>query len=315
MTAILGYSELLLEGSDPISSTPLGVEAVQTIRRNCEHSLAIINDILDLSKIEAGKFDLEIRRCCPKEIAEEVCHLMQVRADEKGIRLQLVVEGVIPAQVLTDGPRLRQILVNLVGNAIKFTETGSVRVIVRSHPQQLERLEFEVADTGIGLTMEQQSRLFQPFSQADTSVSRKFGGTGLGLAISKQLAEALNGGLSVLDSKPNVGTQFVAWILAKDVTSRASQINQRDTLATDFSETIFQGPSNGQTTSLAESPWADYSLEGLRILLAEDGLDNQRLISHILGKAGGQMTIAENGRLAIESVVSAEGREDLSVSF
>ncbi len=186
--------------------------------------IAIINDILDLSKIEAGKIEVELCLYAPLDIANEVCSLMQVRADAKNIQLILEIKEAVPNQVLMDGPRVRQILINLIGNAIKFTEVGSVRLIVRLNGSTPNRLEFEVVDTGIGLTLHQQERLFQPFTQADSSVSRKFGGTGLGLAISKRLAEMMGGGLSILRSEPNVGTSFEAWIVAQ--TSQMSQTSQ-----------------------------------------------------------------------------------------
>ena len=305
MTAILGYSELLLDDSNDISLSQIGIDAVQTIKRNGEHLLGIINDILDLSKIEAGKIEPELRPCSLRGIAEEVCQLMQVRADAKGILLQLKLEATTPQQVLTDGPRLRQILVNLVGNSIKFTEQGSVQLIVRASSSRRERIEFEVVDTGIGMTLEQQERLFRPFTQADTSMSRKFGGTGLGLTISKRLAEILGGGLRIVDSQPNVGTRFEAWVAATEVVVSSCDEQLLSRNAPKFDSVGVQEKTFANTT-LSKDSEAPPTLDGLRILLAEDGFDNQRLISHVLKKAGGNVTIAENGRAAIEATHSAK---------
>jgi len=306
MTAILGYSELLLDDSSGISLGQIGIDAVQTIKRNGEHLLGIINDLLDLSKIEAGKLEPELRPCSLRRIAEDVCQLMQVRADAKGLLLQLKLEATIPEKVLTDGPRLRQILVNLVGNSIKFTEQGSVQLIVRASSSRREGIEFEVVDTGIGMTLEQQERLFQPFTQADTSMSRKFGGTGLGLTISKRLSEILGGGLSILDSKPNVGTRFEAWISATEVVvSRLEDHVLSPSASKLVSDGLQKKTFANSSTSNGDST-VPLRLDGLRVLLAEDGLDNQRLISHILKKAGINVTVAENGRVAILATHTAK---------
>lgn len=305
MTAILGFSELLLDNSNDISLNQIGIDAVQTIKRNGEHLLGMINDILDLSKIEAGKTELELRPCSLREIAEDVCQLMQVRADAKGLLLQLKHEEPIPEQVLTDETRIRQILVNLVGNSIKFTEQGSVQLIVRASSSRRERIEFEVVDTGIGMTLEQQERLFRPFTQADTSMSRKFGGTGLGLTISKRQAEILGGGLRIVDSNPNVGTRFEAWITATEVTRASLDENELPPNGSKLGSSGIREKIFKNTSTSSKESDVPPTLDGLRILLAEDGLDNQRLISHVLKKAGGNVTVAENGRAAIEATNSA----------
>ena len=183
MTAILGYTDLLKETlTDEASRT-----AIETIGRNGNHLLNIINDILDLSKIEAGKMTIESIRFSLRQVLADVESLMQVRTQGKGIKLRIEQDGLLPETILTDPTRLRQILVNLVGNAVKFTEAGSVSLVVRLVRQERPMLEWDVIDTGIGLTPEQQQALFQPFTQADNSTVRKFGGTGLGLTISKRL--------------------------------------------------------------------------------------------------------------------------------
>ena len=303
MTAILGFSELLLDGENTLSE--VGIDAAETIRRNGENLLAIINDILDLSKIEVGKIELDLQSCYPSKIAEEVCRLMQVRADAKGIQLLLDIDDSISNPVLTDGARLRQILVNLIGNAIKFTELGSVRLVIRSNTTLPDRVDFEVIDTGIGMTPVQQARLFTPFTQADTSVTRRFGGTGLGLTISKRLAEFLGGGLVILESQPNIGTRFGGWIAAKAAPHTERNAEEAQSIELDVMR-------SSRAFSESKTRDQDCSLAGFRVLLAEDGIDNQRFISHVLKKAGAIVTIAENGRVAIETVLSVT---DIRKSF
>ena len=157
--------------------------------------LQLINDILDLSKIEAGKLELENTFCYPANVLAEVASLMRVRAEEKGLLLKIQYDGPVPERIQSDPLRLRQILINLVGNALKFTEIGNIDVIVRMlhQTEQAPRLCFDVIDSGTGMTEKQQAMLFEPFTQADSSINRKFGGTGLGLAISRLEIGVQNG--------------------------------------------------------------------------------------------------------------------------
>ncbi len=208
MTAILGYADLLLNEEGLEKAPPHWRQNLRTIKRNGEHLLELINDILDLSKIEAEKLQIEPTRCSPVQLVAEVVSLMRVQAKAKHLKLETELVGPLPETMLTDPLRLRQVLVNLVGNAIKFTDHGEVRIAVRltddsGHP----RLCFDVTDTGIGIDEEQVGKLFQPFNQVDNSSTRKFGGTGLGLCISKRLAEALGGSIEVR-SKPGTGSTF-----------------------------------------------------------------------------------------------------------
>ncbi len=195
MTAILGYADLLLETPTPETT----LESAGIIKRNGEHLLDLINDILDLSQIEAGKHDLERVACSPRAVAAEVLSLMKVPAETKGLSLKLECQGVVPDRIRTDPLRLRKILVNLVGNAVKFTEVGGVQVILQcdTKADDQPQLRFDIVDTGIGLSEEQLRLLFEPFSQADGSVNRRFGGSGLGLAISRRLAKILGGDIAV----------------------------------------------------------------------------------------------------------------------
>jgi len=287
MTAILGFAQTLHEHV----GDPDGVAAVQTIHRNGEHLLTVINDILDLSKIESGEFQIERIDCSPTQVLSEVQQLMQVRADEKRIGFAVSIEGEIPATVRTDPTRLRQILLNLVGNAVKFTECGFVSLICRKLEDGPEtQLEFEICDTGMGMTSDQIEGLFQPFFQADTSMSRRFGGTGLGLTISKHFAQLLGGDISV-QSEPDKGSTFV------------------------FSINAPSPPGCRMVSKLSRPPLNDSSekdkrrqkrLDGLRILLVEDGPDNQRLISFLLRKAGAVVDLADDGLAGYETAIAAQ---------
>ncbi|MEI6129813.1 MAG: histidine kinase dimerization/phospho-acceptor domain-containing protein, partial [Planctomycetota bacterium] len=185
MTAILGFAENLM---DPALAQEERHEAVETILRNGDHLMTLIDDILDLSKIEAGKLTIERIDVSPSELLEDVARLMRVRTDAKQLRLSVCSKGPLPATITTDPTRLRQVLINLCGNAIKFTEAGTITLtaqILPPHDGQ-SLLQIEVRDTGIGMTAQQIATLFRPFTQADSSTTRRFGGTGLGLSISKR---------------------------------------------------------------------------------------------------------------------------------
>ena len=214
---------------------------------------------------------------------------MNVHADAKGLPLTLDVRGAIPEQITTDPIRLRQILVNMIGNAIKFTEVGNVRVVMRLVPtsENEGKLIFDVIDTGIGMSEEQMGLLFQPFSQADNSSTRRFGGTGLGLAISKRMAEMLGGGI-VVQSIRGQGSTFSLSIGTGHLDS-----------------VITQEPS--KAVAVKERVGKDKAPQKLdcRILLAEDGPDNQRLIAFVLRKAGAEVEIAENGQIALDLALAA----------
>lgn len=283
MTAILGFAEELAETvQDPESRG-----AVSIITRNGQHLLEIINDVLDISKIEAGGLQVERIVCSPTEILSEVVLLMRKRAEAKGLELIVEFDGTPPETVVTDPTRVRQILINLVGNAIKFTEKGEVRIRseLLAEPSESPRLRFEVIDTGIGMTEEQVESLFQPFSQGDLATTRRYGGTGLGLAISKRLAEMLGGDIDI-QSALGVGSRFV-------VTVDASPDPGGDHGSRDFPRRVLiQSKKSLSVEALAE--------KNLRILLVEDCPDNQRLISLILRKMGARVEIASDGREALD---------------
>ena len=202
----LVFSELLI-GS---VSTPEQHDAAITIQRNGDHLLSIISDILDLSKIEAGRMQLENIPCSPTKLLDDIVRLMKVRVDGKGLPFEVKKNGSIPETVICDPVRIRQILINLVGNAIKFTESGHIEIGMRFDEltsDESAMLIFDVMDTGIGISSEQIHEIFQPFAQAEASTSRVFGGSGLGLAISQRLANMLGGDIEV-DSQLGKGSRF-----------------------------------------------------------------------------------------------------------
>ncbi|MEM8866062.1 MAG: ATP-binding protein [Planctomycetota bacterium] len=281
LTAILGFSDIL--GEDP--NPDVCRNAVETIRRNGEHLLAIVNDILDLSKIEAGKLETTLTACSPQAVAEEVISLLRVRADAKGLDLRLRIEPGVVKVIQSEPTRLRQVLLNIVGNAIKFTQTGHVELSLS--PAEGEcgpQLTFAVSDTGLGIPADKLSTVFEPFSQVDNSAQRQFGGTGLGLAICKRLAEMLGGRITVT-SELGEGSTFCLTVPACSMSCKSTvQLLHKPAAL----------PGSGQAS---EAP----SLDGYRILVAEDGPDNQRLINYHLRKAGAVVTIVENGQLAVDA--------------
>ncbi|MEI7657396.1 MAG: PAS domain-containing protein [Phycisphaerae bacterium] len=287
MTAILGFADLLageLEGdSDPARRT----EYLATIRRNGEHLLSIINDILDISKIEAGKLHVESTQVDCAALARDVLTLMDVKARAKGLSLDVRFDSPLPARIATDPVRLRQILVNLVGNAVKFTEVGGITLAL-SCDREASRLRFDVIDTGIGISAGECERLFGAFEQADASTSRRFGGTGLGLRISRRLAEMLGGRIDVA-SRPGKGSTFTVTVGTGDLSGVPFVSGELDTPV-------------AEPHPLPPPPASAKPLDGLRILFAEDGPDNQRLIGFQLRKAGATVKIVENGRLAVQEL-------------
>ncbi len=295
MTAILGFARILLEEDDDAGTRRERLDAARTIQRNGEYLLDIINDILDLSKVEAGKMVVERIDCEPCRLIADVASLVKVKADNAELSFNVEYNGSIPQTIQSDPTRLRQILINLIGNAIKFTERGGVRLItelVQRDDQPL--LQFDVVDTGLGMTPEQVAKLFQPFTQADSSTTRKFGGTGLGLAISKRFAELLGGDISVVETAMGVGTRFRVTVN----TGSLDGVNMIDDPMTATSVAA-------DAPTLPDGSTDQMPLEGVRILLAEDGPDNQRLISIVLRKAGADVSIVENGQLAVDGALAA----------
>ena len=302
MTAILGFADILHGEGDLAKAPPARVQAIDTIVRNGRQLLELINSILDLSKIEAGKLDIERRNCPPIQVLSDAVRLMKVRADAKGLELACATDGPVPETIQTDPTRLNQILINLIGNAVKFTETGGVRAVIRlvdapeadvddgaSGPGG-PLVQFDIIDDGIGMTPEQMEGVFLPFTQGDNSTSRRFGGTGLGLTISRRLARILGGDITV-ESESGKGSTFRLTIATGPLDdARTSNVHS----TSEASETEEPSPA-------APAAPACESLD-CRVLLAEDGPDNQRLLSFVLERAGAEVTVAENGRAAVAAM-------------
>ena len=285
MTAILGFSDMLAVEERETSNSASKLEYINTIQRNGEHLLELINDILDISKIEAEKVILEKLIFPLAEFLQDIVTTLKVKSEHKGIELNLEIGTDLPASIQSDPLRLRQVLVNLIGNAIKFTERGSVTV--RAHlDNNREHLLIDIIDTGIGLTAKQLEKLFGAFEQADASTTRKYGGTGLGLRISKRLAELIGGEISI-ESEFGRGSTFTLHLRKSCYEAIAVEANKANSQES-------KPPTILQSSQSTEAP-----LAGLHILLAEDGPDNQRLIGHILRKAGAIVEVAENGKIAI----------------
>ncbi len=281
MTAILGYSEILEEHANA-ETDEVCAEAIDAIQRSGKHLMRIINDVLDLSKIESGKLGVDIGACPILDAVSDVYAAMQMAATQKGIELSVEFANPIPTRVRTDGYRIRQILLNLIGNAIKFTQEGSVRLVLESDDQHIR---FSVKDTGMGIPESEIEGLFDPFEQLDSSLTRRHDGTGLGLTISRHLARLLGGDVDVVSQK-GVGSSFTLTIPANCLPDSA--------LADELPGASKAGA--GRVSGFRSQP---DSLLG-HILLAEDGVDNQKLISRILRKAGLRVDVVENGQQAID---------------
>ena len=288
MTAILGYADLLM---DPTVGASSRNNYAAAIRRSGEHLLALINDILDLSKIEAGKMSLDMGRCNVVSLLTDVASIVRPRAEQHGVTFSVEYPGEVPETILTDGARLRQAIINLAGNAVKFTKKGSVRTVASFLPEGCNgqpALRIEVIDTGIGIRQEVLPQLFQPFHQGDVAISRKFGGAGLGLAISHHIAHLLGGDLTAT-SVWEQGSTFTLTV----PTGSLKGIR------------MLHCPSEAEHET-AGHVWQSTAedLRGVRILLAEDGFDNRELIRAILLRAGAEVETAENGRLAVTKAES-----------
>ncbi|HOW69419.1 MAG TPA: response regulator [Phycisphaerae bacterium] len=304
MTAILGYCELIANPAKECTQCHAHLNCVTrtdalqhlaTIRRNGEHLLSVINDILDLAKVESGRLTVECQPCSLRAVIEDVACLLRVRAQEKGLAYEIEYAGPIPATIRTDAGRLRQILLNLTANAVKFTIQGSVRTIVRCLTDALEPyIQCDIVDTGIGMTGEQTAHLFQPFAQADSSTTRRFGGSGLGLAIARSLARMLGGDVVIVETQPDQGTRIRLTVTTGSLegVSMISPAEADEPVA--------------RTEPVLRPSVGSHDLKGARLLLAEDGVDNQRLIGHILKAAGAEVVIVDNGQSAVETAMNVK---------
>ncbi len=284
MNAVIGMSGLLLD-------TPLNDEQrdfAATIRDSGDALLTIINDILDFSKIEAGRMDIEAHPFDVRECVEAALDLMSARAAEKKLDLAYLFEGEVPAAVNGDVTRLRQVLLNLLANAVKFTEQGEVVLTVSARPVEGGvELQFAVRDTGIGLSEQGMARLFQSFSQADSSTTRKYGGTGLGLAISKRLAELMGGTMSASSEGPGKGSTFRFSIVAP----------------------LAESPSANRRDFLGQQP----ALAGKRMLVVDDNATNRKVLALQSGKWGMVVRDTDSAANALGWLKKDEEKFDLAV--
>jgi signal transduction histidine kinase/ActR/RegA family two-component response regulator/HPt (histidine-containing phosphotransfer) domain-containing protein len=289
MNAILGFTEVLRRGGlrDPLEAT----KHLETIHSSGRHLLNLINDILDLSKVEAGRMSIEQVPVAPHEVAREVVRTLAERAAEKGLQLNFEWPQPLPATIPCDPARLRQILTNLIGNAIKFTEHGKVTVRLRlSTDTDRPRYGIDVQDSGIGIAADKLESVFEPFVQAESSTTRRFGGTGLGLTISRGFARAMGGDITV-SSVHGQGTRFSLWLDAGDI--RAARMLDAAALSVDTSPSPL---ASGVRWQFAPK----------HVLVVDDAVENRRLVRVLLEDVGLQVDEAENGRVALERVAAGD---------
>ncbi|HMB06414.1 MAG TPA: ATP-binding protein [Isosphaeraceae bacterium] len=294
MTSILGFADLLIERRLARHDAE-GLDELRTIRRNGKLLLGLIDDILELARIEDDQTPVELAPVRPEQVVADLVAMMRVRSEAHGLSLDAEFLTPVPALIRTDVACLHQILIKLIGNAIKFTECGGVRLLVRQvhEPPSAPAIQFEVVDTGIGMGPEALARLFQPFSRADTSQTRKHGGAGLGLAISRRQAARLNGTLAVR-SRPGAGSTFTLTIpIGPDAA---------DPLV------VPTAPVPEATAPAADAPPPEPAPAKLacRLLLAEDNRDTRRVIALRLGLAGADVTLAPNGQDAVDLALDAQ---------
>ncbi|MBN2377907.1 MAG: PAS domain S-box protein [Sedimentisphaerales bacterium] len=284
MNAILGFSDLMAGES----ITEVQKEYLSIIQNGARDLLGIINDILDFSKIEAGKLDVEIIESSLKELLENIDSMMRPSAIEKNLEFKVFTAAEIPVVIKTDPVRIRQCLINLISNAIKFTKSGEVSLKVSLEEQEgAGFVRFDVADSGIGIPVDKQNQIFEAFSQADGSTTRKYGGTGLGLSITRKLVELLGGWIS-LESKPGAGSVFSIFIPVQ-LEDETTSFEKKENVNFDFEADSVSRKKLG--------------FNG-RVLVAEDNPSNQMLIEVLLRKAGLECTIVKDGKLALDKAIS-----------
>jgi PAS domain S-box-containing protein len=287
LNGIIGFADLLRRKAD--TSQAERMEWLQIIHDGGKHLLALINDILDLSKVDAGKLSIERLEFSPVKIVMEVCAILRSRAEEKGLKLEASFDGPLPRTIQSDPTRLRQVLMNVAGNAIKFTPQGQVRIAARLDDATADDPRFivEIQDTGIGIAADKLDAIFNPFTQADSSITRQYGGTGLGLAISRRLAEQLGGGITVA-SEVNRGTTFTCSFATGPLTELV---------------TAEAGASMPSEVELPKAR-APQPVLNHRVLVVDDGETNRKLIQFVLGRAGAKVFSAENGRQAVDRALA-----------
>lgn len=290
--AIMGFSDLLVV--DDFSSEDRQSYAA-IIKKNGEQLLQIIDEILDISKIESGSLSLANERIYLKELVQTVSSCLSLQVSKKRLNLTFRVDGQVPEYMYSDPTRVRQILINIIGNAVKFTHKGSIDVTIKFENSQNPYIEFIIQDTGHGIEEQHITGLFRPFSQGDSSTSRKFGGTGLGLALSRKLAQALGGDVLLLETVKDKGSIFSVRIGTKhSITPMISTL----------SEVLTKVQREDEQNRLMSS-----GLEGVTVLLVDDAPENRWMISMFLQKAGALVDVAQDGQEAIEKAL--QGSHDL----
>jgi PAS domain S-box-containing protein len=285
--AILGFTDLL---RDPGISSEEKLGYLDIISRNGKALTRVIDDILDLSKVEAGHLEIERTVFRLPDLLSEIVSLFSETVKAKDLYLTLAIDSDVPGTVLSDPARLRQILINIIGNAVKFTSVGGIKVKVESTSSHegSAKIIISVADTGPGLMRSQQKKLFQPFTQADNTTTRKYGGTGLGLALSRRLAQAMGGNIAISACKVRRGCTFQISI----------EVGLPDPSSVVFTGSHAVGPSRTTLGVLSRA----------RVLLVEDALDNQVLIKRILTKHGAEVDVAGNGLEGVQKALDGKGK-------
>lgn len=294
LTAILGFAELLAEDS---SVSERGSQYVATIRRNGNQLLRIVNEVLDLSKLETDTLETVKANFSLPQLIDSMCVLLSLRAQEKNLDFTVTMNTAPDEHIMTDSYRLRQIVMNIISNAIKFTQKGYVHVDVNTTeflPKKY-RLEIKVSDSGIGMTDQQIKDLFTPFAQVDSSMTRKFGGTGLGLFLARRMAIRLGGNVELIRSEPNQGTEFLIFV----------EINYEEFPQNKMVRTFEYAKSTAENKTHEEAKPREVknSFKG-KVLIVDDSADNRELLTYLLSGTGMQTDTAENGKQAIEKALA-----------
>ncbi len=288
--AILGFSELLCDGSSSERE-----QYMETIRRNGNLLRTLVDDILDLAKVESAQFETESIEISLKELISEIVDTFEPKTTAKNLGFIIQFQCTDCDLIETDPIRLKQILMNILGNAVKFTSNGQVTLKVSSSPMDPNevkgdqiKLKIEVIDTGIGITENQAKKLFKPFTQADSSMTRQYGGTGLGLVLSRKLANALGGDVRLIESREGRGSKFeIEVIVGRVLENKISNIN------------TYKNNHETNRQSKVARP-----LDNLKILVVDDSKDNQFLISRLLKNSGAQVQTADDGMLGMEEAMN-----------